>query len=135
MSEYVSLVALEVNGVTIDDFASVQEGKVEVGQQVKLMNTTGFCRKIARYTLEVDYVIPSDSTEFDFTTVQNGTLTIDYLNGTRKTYGGVFTMDIGEAKYDGEKETHRMIGLMAVTRTTETSVLAAAGYGAGGYGQ
>jgi len=122
MSEYVSLVLLEVNGQSITDFASVEEGKVELGQQVKLMNTTGYCKKVPRHTIQVDYVIPSDAPIFNFAGVQNGTLTIDYENGTRITYGGVSTMDIGEAKFDGDKETHRTISLMAITRTPENSV-------------
>ena len=121
MSEYVSLVLLEVNGQNITDFASVEEGEVELGQQVKLMNTTGCCSKTPRYTVEVDYVIPSDNPIFNFKGVQNGTLTIDYESGTRVTYSGVSTLKIGKAKFDGEKETHMTIILMATGRTTETT--------------
>jgi hypothetical protein len=115
-------VLLEVNGQSITDFASVEEGEVELSQQVKLMNTTGNCQKLARYTIKVDYVVPSDGPIFDFASVKNGTLTIDYENGTRVTYSGVFTLKIGQAKFDGEKETHREIDLMGIRRTMETSV-------------
>ncbi len=121
MSDYVSRVNLEINGLSITDFAAVTEEKVEIGKKVHLMNATGFCNRLPRYELKVDYVIPSDTPEFDFTIVKGGTLTIDYQNGTRKTYSGVSTLEIGNAKYDGEKEATKEISLMATGVITETA--------------
>jgi len=104
MSEYVTNVLLEVNGQNIEDFSAVTEGEVEIAKQVKLMNKTGFGNVTPRHQVEVDYVIPSDAAEFDFTTVNNGTLTIDKQNGVRVTYTGVRTLKIGQAKYEQESE-------------------------------
>jgi hypothetical protein len=105
MSEYVTKVRLEINGRDIEDFSSVTEGEVEVGAQVKLMNTTGHSSKTERPTVEVDYVIPADKPEFDFKAVKGGTLTIDKQNGVRVTYTGVHCLKIGSSKYDAESES------------------------------
>jgi hypothetical protein len=102
--EYVSQVLLEINGKKITDFKSVTEGERELYGAVKLMNGTGHYKKQERPTVKLDYVIPLDGAEFDFTEVRGGTITIDYQNGTRRRYTGVYTTKIGEAKFDGESE-------------------------------
>jgi len=71
-----------------------------------------------QYGLEVEYVIPKDAPEFDFESVEDGTLTIDLENGTRKQYSGVYALKIGDTKYDGENEATRTIELVAMKRTT-----------------
>jgi hypothetical protein len=113
MPEYVSQVLLEVNGQEITDFKSVTDKEVEIAKPVNLMNKTGFTAATARYAVEVEYVVPLDAPEFDFSGVRNGTLTIDKMNGVRETYTGVYTLKIGAAKYDGDKETTRNIDLGA----------------------
>ncbi|MCL2790122.1 MAG: hypothetical protein FWD79_05705 [Desulfobulbus sp.] len=113
MSEYVLSVLLEVNGQNIEDFKEVSEGEHEVAKQINLMNTTGFGKTTPRHTVEVSYVVPADKPEFNFESVQNGTLTIDKKNGVRTTYTGVSTLKIGATKYDGENEAVRTITLGA----------------------
>lgn len=109
MSEYVSRVLLEVNGQEISDFKSVTEDEVELAKVVKLMNSTGSTGVTPRYGVQVEYVVPSDAPEFDFETVNNGTLTIDKMNGVRETFTGVRTLKIGSTKYDGDNEAVRTI--------------------------
>lgn len=109
MSEYVTRVLLEVNGQNIEDFKSVSEGDVEVNKEIRLMNKTGFAGARARYSVEVEYVIPSDGVEFDFSGVKNGTLTIDKMNGLREAYTGVYCLTVGGTKYDGDNEAVRTI--------------------------
>lgn len=113
MSEYVSRVLLEVNGQEVDDFKTVTEGEVELAKQVKLMNKTGSMDTTPRYTIEVEYVVPSDAPEFDFEGVKNGTLTIDKQNGVRVTYTGVTRLKIGSVKYDGDNEATKTINFGA----------------------
>jgi hypothetical protein len=115
--EYVSQVLLEVNGQEITDFKSVTEGEFEVRKTVKLMNKIGVVSVTAQYGLQVEYVVPKDADEFDFEEVADGTLTIDFDNGVRKQYTGVYTLKIGETKYDGENEATRTIDLVARKRT------------------
>lgn len=110
---YVSQVLLEINGQNITDFKSVTEGEQELYGTVKLMNTTGHMKKQARPTVKVEYVVPSDVDEFDFTAVAGGTLTIDYQNGTRKKYTGVYTTKIGELKLDGDGDPVKTIEFSA----------------------
>ncbi len=107
--EFVSQVLLEINGQSITDFKSVTENEVEVHGQVNLMNQTGHFTKVARQGCKVDYVVPADGAEFDFSAVKGGTLTIDRMDGTRIKYTGVYTLKVGEAKYDGDNEVVRTI--------------------------
>lgn len=117
MAEYASRVLLEVNGQSIEDFQSVTEKEVEVRKKVKLMNKTGVIKATPEYNVDVDYVVPADKDEFDFESVENGTLTVDLDNGVRKTYTGVYCLKVGETKYDGDKEATRTIEFMAMKRT------------------
>ncbi len=117
--EYVSQVLLEINGMSIDDFSSVEEGEIERAKPVHLMNKTGKVKVTKRYSVSVDYVVPADKPEFDFDQVDDGTLTIDYQNGKRITYTGVSTLKIGKTTYDGDKEAKKTIDFMANRRSEE----------------
>ncbi len=116
--EYASKVTLEVNGQQIDDFNSVTEKEIEIFKEVKLMNKVGVVRVIPKYGIQAEYVIPKDAPEFDFEAVEDGTLTIDLENGTRKQYSGVYVLKIGDTKYDGDKEATQTIDFIAQKRTT-----------------
>jgi len=114
--EYVSQVLLEIDGKNITDFKSVEEKEYEVNRTVNLMNTTGHIGVKARHGVILEYVIPKDGPEFDFDKVKGGRITIDYLNGKRVQYSGVYTAKVGGAKHDGDKETTKMIEFSAKSR-------------------
>jgi len=116
MSEYVSKITLEVNGQSIEDFKTVTEKEYEVFKEIKLMNKTGYAETTPRYGIEVEYVVPKTHPEFDWRNVKDGTLTIDLLNGKRIVYMGVYTLKVGNTKYDTENEVTRTIELGAVNR-------------------
>ena len=116
--EYLSRVSLEVNGKSIEDFSSFQEGERELHKPVNLMNKTGFTAVTPRYTVTVGYVIPAAG-EFDWSEVKDGRLTAHYENGKRVTYTGVYVLSLGEETTDGEKETKRDIKLGASGRIEE----------------
>ena len=97
--EYVERIALEVNGTVIDDFDEVSINEVEYRKPVNLALKTGFSTVTARYGGKIKYAIPSDAPEFPFEGIQGATLTIDYLNGTRKGYSGVFVTKVGATTY------------------------------------
>jgi hypothetical protein len=111
--EYVSQVLLEINGQSITDFKAVVEKEVEIHKPVNLMNVTGHIGVQPRYGASVDYVVPKDGPEYDFSAVRGGTLTIDKQNGVRVKYTGVYTLKIGETRYDGENEAVRTIEFSA----------------------
>jgi hypothetical protein len=116
--EHVSKIELEINGQSLEDFDSVEEPEYDVAKPVRLMNKTGFTKVTRRYDGgSVDYVIPDDEPEFDFTLVEGGTLTIDRLNGTRIIYGGVWVTKVGKTKYDGDNVAKKTIEWSAQTRT------------------
>jgi len=102
--EFVSDVIVEINGQVVPEIKSATEGERDLNGTVKLMGGTGHYKKRERPTCQVKYVIPFDKAEFDFTAVNDGTLTIDYKNGVRKKYMGVYVTKIGAAEFDGEVE-------------------------------
>ena len=114
--EYVSQVLLEVDGQSITDFTKVEEGEYELNKAVKLMNKTGSMKTQPRYTVTLDYVVPFDVPEFDFTTVSGGKIVIDYQNGTRVSYSGVAVLKIGKLTHDGDKEAVKTIEFTASDR-------------------
>jgi len=114
--EYVSQVLLEIDGKKITDFKSVEEKEYELHKAVNLMNTTGHISTMSRHGVSLEYAIPKDGTEFDFDTVKGGKIVIDYNNGKRVTYSGVYVLKIGAAKHDGDKESTRNIDFSAKTR-------------------
>lgn len=119
MSEYVTRCTLDVNGQAIEDFKAVTEKEIELHKAIKLMNKTGVAGVTPRYGVDVDYVVPADAPEFGWEGVKNGTLSIEYENGKRTTYTGVYIGKIGQAKVDGENELVRTIELIATGRVKE----------------
>lgn len=114
--EYVSQVLLEVNGQSITDFKKISEDAIVLRKAVKLMKKTGTISVVPQYGVKVDYVVPKDTPEFNFSGVSGGTLTIDHENGTRIKYTGVSTLEIGETTYDGDNEVVRPISFVATKR-------------------
>lgn len=119
MARYVSRITLEVNGESISDFNSFSDMTKSRHVQVELMNKTGHAAITPRYQCTVDYVVPRDSAEFDWSDVSNGTLTIEYENGNRTTWGGVYTLDEGDTSFDGTSAATRTITLGAESRSVE----------------
>jgi hypothetical protein len=114
--EYVRRCYLECNGKTIDDFKSVTDKEVELYKPVNLMNKTGFASVTPRYAVEVEYLVPDSSPEFDWKELKNGTLTIELMNKKRITFTGCYTLKIGAMKIDGDGDTVRTIEVGAVDR-------------------
>jgi hypothetical protein len=117
MSElYVSRVLLEINGMSITDFKSVEEKEFELHKPVNLMNKTGHIETTSRHGVNLEYIVPKDGPEFDFTQVAGGKIVIDYMNGTRVNYSGVYTLKVGALKHDGDKESTKTIEFSAKMR-------------------
>lgn len=117
MSEYVSRVTLVVGGEEIDDFSEITEPDVEYNKPIDLMGKTGHIGVTQRYKgIKVKYIVPSDAPEFDFTTVEDDTLSIVYENGNRRTYSGVYVNKVGNETYKDGAETVRDIELSAESR-------------------
>lgn len=119
MEAYITSITLEINGQRLDDFNAFTEKERVFKKPVPLMNSTGTVKVKERNAFSVDYVVPADKPEFDFAAVEDGTVTIDYENGKRISYGGVQCLSIGDAKFDGDKEVVKTIEFIAETRTEE----------------
>jgi hypothetical protein len=119
MKEYASEIVLEINGNKMADFKSVTEKKRAIRKVVKLMGGTGTAKVVPELGVLVDYVVPDNKTQFDFPAVKNGTLTITYESGARVIYTGVSTLEIGEAKADGDNEITKTIDFTATGRREE----------------
>ena len=119
MEAYITTITLEIDGELLEDFNSFTEkGRVKK-KLVKLMNGHGTTKVTASNLFSLDYVIPADKTEFDFDGLEDATVTVDYENGTRISFGGCEVLSIGEAKFDGDKEVTKNIEFAATTRTVE----------------
>lgn len=117
MSKYVSRCTLVIDNEEIDDFNEITEPEIEYHKPVDLMHKTGHLDVVQRYKgIKLKYVVPSDAPEFDFTKVEDATLTIVYLNGTRRTYSGVYVNKVGNEAYKDGSETVRDIELSAEDR-------------------
>ncbi len=114
---YVSQVKLDVgNNKSITDFKSVEENEFEIHKTVPLMGSTGHIKTHPRYGVKLEYVVPSEGIPVDFSTIKGDTIVIDYQNGRRITYSGVYVTKIGSVKYDGDKEATQMIEFSAKNR-------------------
>lgn len=118
MALFVTRAVLEVNGSSITQFKSFSEKAIVANKAVPLMYSTGGAELTKRYQLEVEYVYPRDTTPFDFLTVTgNGaTLSVEYDSGERHDWGNVRTLEVGDAKVDGENELVKAITLMAESK-------------------
>ncbi len=111
--EYLSRVILDVNGLIIEDFKSVAVKEREYHKPVNLMNKTGFMATMPRHLIDVDYVVPATEEPFDWAALKDGRLSLEYPNGSRETFTGVYILKVGEMKADGENETVQSIELGA----------------------
>lgn len=117
--EYINRCILAINGQNIEDFKSFTDNERELARPVNLMNKTGHCTVTQRPGCKVDYVVPLDADEFDFESVKDGVLVVEYENGKRKIFTGVRTLKIGEEKIDGDNEVVRTIEFGAEKRREE----------------
>jgi hypothetical protein len=113
--KFITRAYLEVNGKLIEDFGKVSESPVTHGKKVNLMNGSGYAALTKRYEVTLDYKVPTTGS-IDWSTITNGTLTIEYRDGNRVSFGGVNILEIGEASIDGENELTQTIRLSANDR-------------------
>lgn len=116
--KYANKITLVVNGQEISDFQSVKIHEIEYKKPVNAANKTGFVEVTPRHQVTVNYIVPN-GVEFDFTTVEDGTLTINKENGSKIMFFGVTMLKVGEAELGAEKEVVRPINLMATDRKEE----------------
>lgn len=109
MSQYVNKCTLEVNGVSFTDFESVTINSVTKYKAVNLMNKTGFAGMTERYTLSVNVKENFVKAPIDLELVKGGTITIEYENGDRDTFAGVYTLETGDGTIDGETELTKTV--------------------------
>jgi hypothetical protein len=115
MSQFINVARITINGEEETNIKTITEfaGGLEIARQVKLMKKTGSADVVPRYMLGVDYVYPLTETERDWAKVKDATVEIIFDNGSKNTYTGVRTLNIGEKKIDPENDTVSAISLMA----------------------
>jgi len=117
MAEYITRASLEFNGTLFEDFTSFTESSVTLAKQVPLMNKTGTAKLTPRYAFSVDAVRSSIPPSVNLGSIFGGTFTVQTDNGDRITFGGVATLESGDASIDGENEATQSISFGAETRT------------------
>ena len=121
MSTYITRARFDFNGTEITDFKSVTEKVSAQGKVVPLMYKTGSAPITRRFSGELDYVIPNDTTPFEFEGVSGATINITYDSGAQRLYGGVRVIEVGDRVIDGENEVVQKIHWMAEIRDGETN--------------
>jgi len=116
---YVSRCSLEVNGANITDFKAITEKARTMRKKVNLMNKSGSANITQRYEVEADYVVPQTGS-ITFDAVEGGTITVEYDNGDRISYGGAACAEVGDAAIDGENELVKKIRFICETRNNNT---------------
>lgn len=119
MDQYISNILFILNGKEIDDFNTFEEDARVIRKEVKLMGKTGVMGVSPSYGFTLGYVIPANKPEVDFEGVEDGTAIIEMENGSRITFTGVNTIEIGSTKFDGEKEATKDIKFVAGKRIKE----------------
>lgn len=119
MSEYIIRCTLDVDGQSVTDFKAVTIKETELHKPVNLMHKTGFAGVTPRHGVTVDYVVPQTDPEFPWEGVKDGRLTVEFENGRKKTFTGVYILKVGDMKVDGENETVRSIELGATSMIVE----------------
>lgn len=122
MSLYITRAELDLrDGRTgpITDFNTFVDKTRAVRKQVPLMHKTGHAEITQRFQFEVDYVIPKDTVAVSFEQVSGATFTVTFENEPQNqiVYGGVYTLEIGDASVGGENEVVRKITFGAESRT------------------
>lgn len=115
MANFITRCELSINGATEKNFKSFTEKATTHGISVNLMNETGYAKKTQRWQVEVDYVVPQVNPR-DFSTLANGTLTVEYNGGERHNYGGVNLLEVGDSTIDGDNEKIQKVTLLCETR-------------------
>jgi hypothetical protein len=116
---YIARASLEVNGVVTDDIKSIDISEYDVFKKVRLMFKSGEVQITKRYSGSFVYVVPLTN-PFSFDTLIDGNITVDYENGVREEFGGVYVEKIGAKKIDGENEIVQTITWIAETRNGNT---------------
>lgn len=119
--EVVGTIWLTVNGREFD-CTGFSPTEVAGRKPVSTMNRQGRVRKWARTTrscgLQFEVVVPEDDS-FDFASVEDATLTIESLDGgKRTTYLGVGVEEVGDQYQDGN-EAKRSIKAFALDKVEE----------------
>ncbi len=116
---YISRASIEINGTVFDDIKAIDIDPRVIYKKVKLMYKSGEVQITQRYSGKFTYVVPKVN-PISFDTVENGNITIDYENGTREEFGGVYIEEAGPRKIDGENEIVQEITWIAETRNGNT---------------
>ena len=120
MDEYIAeLDSIEINGHKMTDFKSVTPKGVKFRKTVELMGKTGTARLTKRHAFSIEYVSPSGRPEFDWESLDNGTVVFNYPSGRRDVFLGATCLEVGDGKIDGSNELTRNIEIAASEMRTE----------------
>ena len=119
--EFASLGIVEVDGQEID-LTKLDVRTVTGRKPVKTINrkgrVKGFAKGIVEYTLSITVAVPLNSPEPDWDNVTAAKITVEEEDGTRTSYTGCFTTEIGES-YTVDSEKMRDLQVVALDKVKE----------------
>ena len=115
----VAVTLLEVNGVNVENFNQVDITEVTYAKRVDLMNITDHAVMTQRHGLAVTYVQPQGGFPTEVKVIRNGTITLQYDDGTRVTFSGVYSLNSDTGSINGTDEFTFVVNYSAVDRIDE----------------
>jgi hypothetical protein len=114
VGNYINATSVVIDGEELKHVKKVREGKRTVRKAIKLMRRRGTVRVTPDNTVELECLIPEDEPEYDYATIADKTLTLEYENGTKVIYTEVSVIEVGDEEYDDDNEAVRKILLHSV---------------------
>jgi hypothetical protein len=114
----VSRCRIYIDNVEMTDFKNYQANDEVLAERVRLQNFTDYAEVPPEYGLSIDYVIPANKKEFDFSKIDgNTTIRVAKVGGGSTTWSGCKTLTIGGETIDGEKEAVKTVSIFAKGRS------------------
>ena len=110
-------VELNVDGVIITDWKSIEENEIEVGKEIELGTGTKYAAVPPKYGFSMEYVPPpTGAVDFKKFIYNSAVVILTYDGGTTATYSGVRLLKKGSGKLDGKTELANMYTFTAQRR-------------------
>lgn len=115
----INKIILEADGKIDDYFDNISISSITKHKVVNLMNKTSHAEMTPRYQFTINRIEPVGGSPVDLENIANGSVTLQFVGGKRRTYTGVYTLETGDGTIDGETEYSHPISFSAEGMTEE----------------
>lgn len=117
MSEYITNVTLDFDGIVVDGFRKFEENEFEVGKTVEMARKTGFAKVTSRYGFKLEYPVPTTGApDFSPLIVSDGVVSAFCDGGSKIVFRGCRLLKKNPGGFDGKEENVVTLEFMAAER-------------------